>query len=160
VNIPHGSSDDAWEDQTHLRPYFEGSWQAFAQTYYWRADYGYYGDWQCQEVVLIVEPSLLSTGNLDAAMQMIRRGRNFVFEMIAVLRAVKPARPQQKLSEPEPLNIALVPLGSSVASENAPSPSIESGPAIDISGPASLTSGEETPPSSGEVWDVATRSPS
>src|ERR1044072_7664210 len=40
IYCPYGSSDDAWEDQTHVRAYFLNSWGYFAQPLYWRADYG------------------------------------------------------------------------------------------------------------------------
>lgn len=42
--VPYGSSDDAFEDPTHVRPYFLNSFQYFSQPLYWRADYGYRGD--------------------------------------------------------------------------------------------------------------------
>ena len=37
--LPYGSSDDAWEDPTHVRPYFLNSWMYFAQPTYYRAQY-------------------------------------------------------------------------------------------------------------------------
>src|SRR5215472_12108282 len=43
---PYGSTDDADEDPTHVRRMFAGSWGYFSQPLYWRADYGYRGDWQ------------------------------------------------------------------------------------------------------------------
>src|SRR5438034_1003306 len=33
---PYGSSDDAYEDPTHVRQYFLNSWSYFSQPYYWR----------------------------------------------------------------------------------------------------------------------------
>lgn len=39
VHVPYGSSDDAWEDPTHVRAYFLGSWGYFSQPYYWKAQY-------------------------------------------------------------------------------------------------------------------------
>lgn len=102
IRCPHGSSDDAWEDQTHVRAYFEGSWNAFAQPYYWRAHYGYMGDWQPREVVLFLAPAeewpfLMvpeSTNDLPPAElhRMLRQHRNLVREMVVELVAVKPAR--------------------------------------------------------------------
>jgi len=44
------SSDDAVEDPTHTRPYFEGSFVYFGQPAYSRADYGYRGDWAIESV--------------------------------------------------------------------------------------------------------------
>ena len=52
---PYGSSDDADEDPTHVRRYFWGSWGYFSQPYYWRADYGYRGDWEVEDVLLTVD---------------------------------------------------------------------------------------------------------
>ena len=45
IRVPHGASDDAWEDPTHVRAYFSNSFGYYSQPYYWRADYGYRGDW-------------------------------------------------------------------------------------------------------------------
>lgn len=94
---PHGASDDAWEDPTHVRPMFERSWAAFDIRYYWRTDYGYRGDWSIEEVELQIAPGLLapnvSPQVLDAFYENeVRRERNIVTEMRAHLKAVKPAR--------------------------------------------------------------------
>ena len=41
---------------SHARaPYFAGSFGFFSQPHYWRADYGYRGDWQPEVVRLLVE---------------------------------------------------------------------------------------------------------
>jgi SAM-dependent methyltransferase len=88
---PYGSSDDADEDPTHVRRMFPGSWGYFGQPHYWRADYGYRGDWQVEQIVLLIDPALNHLGDdgLRFAMQF---QRNVVMEMVATLRAVKPAR--------------------------------------------------------------------
>ena len=52
VVCPHGGSDSAWEDQTHLRPYYPTSFLAFSQPYYHLADYGYTADWQITQCVV------------------------------------------------------------------------------------------------------------
>lgn len=96
---PYGSSDDADEDPTHVRRMFVGSWGYFGQPHYWRADYGYRGDWQVEQVLLAVDPQLnhLSDGDLRLAVQF---QRNVVLEMVATLRAVKPVRePRRDLQE-------------------------------------------------------------
>jgi SAM-dependent methyltransferase len=96
---PYGSSDDADEDPTHVRRMFVGSWLYFSQSAYWRADYGYRGDWQVDDIQLVVAPELnhLSDDNLRVALQF---QRNVVLEMVATLRAVKPARePNRDLQE-------------------------------------------------------------
>lgn len=38
IRVPHGASDDAFEDPTHVRQLFHGSFGYFSQPYYWRAD--------------------------------------------------------------------------------------------------------------------------
>jgi len=100
---PYGSSDNADEDPTHVRRMFSGSWGFFGQPHYWRADYGYRGDWQPAQVTLLIYPE--HTGWTDPELQArIRSQRNVVAEMVADLRAVKPARePEQRLQEAYPV---------------------------------------------------------
>jgi ubiquinone/menaquinone biosynthesis C-methylase UbiE len=92
VHVPFGASDDAWEDPTHVRPYFLRSFSYFAQPFYSRADYGYRGDWQPERIHLKV----MREGNEDldpvAVMRRVTRERNVVAEMICVMSAVKPIR--------------------------------------------------------------------
>jgi len=91
ARVPHGASDDAWEDPTHVRAYFPGSFGYFSQPYYWRADYGYRGDWQPERLTLYVP---LSTDPLaDTVASRVKYERNLVIEMEVTLRAVKPIRP-------------------------------------------------------------------
>lgn len=102
LSVPYGSSDDAWADQTHVRPYFLGSLQSFAQPYYWRADYLYRGDWRVEEIVLVLDDRLRDA-TPEEAMLALRRERNVAHEMIARLVAVKPIRePLAYLREPLP----------------------------------------------------------
>ena len=51
IRVPYGSSDDAFEDPTHVQRYFLNSFGYFSQPSYWRADYGYRGDWQPKRCV-------------------------------------------------------------------------------------------------------------
>lgn len=98
--VPYGSSDDADEDPTHARRYFWGSWGYFGQPYYWRADYGYRGDWDTDHIELLVGADVAALA-WDDAMRMVRRDRNVVGEMVAQLRAVKPIRePRRELQRP------------------------------------------------------------
>ena len=99
IACPYGSSDDADEDPTHVRRMFAGSWGYFGQPHFWRADYGYRGDWQPVRVELFMFPGL--EGCTDGELQsMIRFQRNVVAEMAATLRCVKPARePRADLQE-------------------------------------------------------------
>jgi SAM-dependent methyltransferase len=92
LRLPYGSSDDAIEDPTHARPYFEGSFVYFGQPAYSRADYGYRGDWAIESVKLVL-PRELEERREGELRQMIRERRNVVQEMIVHLRAVKPPRP-------------------------------------------------------------------
>lgn len=97
---PYGSSDEADEDPTHVRRLFLGSWGYFGQPFYWRADYGYRGDWQTLRVDLWIDPwfNELPDDEIQAA---IRLQRNIVREQVVTLRAVKPARePLADLQQP------------------------------------------------------------
>lgn len=92
IRVPHGAHDNAWEDQTHVRPYFPGSFGAFAQQYYRKADYGYRGDWRTVQVILVLDEASSVFGTVDEATTAISRERNWVTEMVAELSAVKPIR--------------------------------------------------------------------
>jgi SAM-dependent methyltransferase len=92
---PYGSTDDADEDPTHVRRMFPGSWGYFGQPHYWRADYGYRGDWQPSGVTLRIFPEFGDCTDSELH-SMIRFQRNVVAEMEAVLRCVKPRRQQQR----------------------------------------------------------------
>jgi SAM-dependent methyltransferase len=102
VRVPHGASDDAFEDPTHARACFPGSFGYFSQPYYWRADYGYRGDWDMECVTLRVAAAQFAGGADDAAiLDRVTRERNVVSEMVAKLRAVKPIRePRRELQSP------------------------------------------------------------
>lgn len=112
VRVPYGGSDDAWEDPTHRRPYFLGSFGYFSQPYYWRADYGYRADWVVQAITLMVprawfqkhrvagstNPNWFQIQPGDPAWIEIHRDRNIVTEMLTTLQVVKPARePKREL---------------------------------------------------------------
>ncbi len=95
VRLPHGASDNAFEDLTHRRPYFPNSFVYFAQPAYSRADYNYFGDWRIARAKLIVDGKLLSQEGEQKLLQRIDRERNLVKEMIIELRAVKPPRQRE-----------------------------------------------------------------
>ena len=98
ARTPYGSSDDAWEDLTHVRPYFIQSWGYFSQPYYWRADYGFRGDWQPELVQLAVDEEDCSGLDSQFLLRTVFRERNVVQEMLVRLRAVKPIRePRREL---------------------------------------------------------------
>lgn len=95
VRCPYGSSDAADEDPTHVRRLFLNSWGYFGQPYYWRADYGYRGDWCAETITLKVnDPNLKPLADEELGM-LIKHSRNIVAEMVVELRAVKPARPPE-----------------------------------------------------------------
>lgn len=97
VRCPYGSSDDAWEDPTHVRAMFLQSWGYFSQPFYHRADYGYRGDWQPDVVQLVVGLEHIGTPNTEMFRQ-INSERNIVTEMIATLHKVSPIRePRREL---------------------------------------------------------------
>ena len=91
-HLPFGSSDDAFEDPTHVRQYFANSFMYFAQPTYYRADYGYLGDWQPETVRLLMPASRYAGKDTAELLEEVRTTRNCVREMRVQLRAVKPAR--------------------------------------------------------------------
>jgi SAM-dependent methyltransferase len=109
IRVPFGSSDDAWEDPTHVRPYFPGSFGYFSQPYYWRADYGYRGDWQAETIHLRMSKEKYQSVRHEQLVELLERARNLVVEMIATLVAVKPSRqPLRELQVPAKISIVLV----------------------------------------------------
>jgi SAM-dependent methyltransferase len=105
VRCPYGSSDDAWEDPTHVRALYPGSFLAWGAPYYWRSDYGYRGDWKIDRVVLFIGPDWAGESDADVRAAIMSM-RNVVREMVVGLVAVKPARPAtQDLLEPVPIAI-------------------------------------------------------
>lgn len=88
IRVPYGSSDDAWEDPTHVRAYFLESFGFFSQFYYWKTDYCYRGDWETETIQLRCN-EIKTLGEMQ---QKLRHERNVVREMVATLRAIKPIR--------------------------------------------------------------------
>ena len=109
VRVPHGGSDDAWEDPTHVRPYFSGSFGFFSQPFYWRADYGYRADWQPNKIQLHVDKSRCAGLSPEEILTKVQIERNIVREMVCELHAVKPMRePRRELQSPKQIEIILV----------------------------------------------------
>jgi SAM-dependent methyltransferase len=96
IRCPYGSSDDAWEDPTHVRPYFIRSFGFFSQPYFWRADYNFRGDWQPETLDLIIDGSQPAGLTVDQLLPKLLGERNVITEMVAVLRCVKPIREPRK----------------------------------------------------------------
>lgn len=88
LKMPHGASDGAWTDPTHVRAYFPASFGYFGQPHYWKADYGYRADWRIERVHLA-----LRDGVGPVTQHQLDTERNLVAEMAASLVAVKPPRP-------------------------------------------------------------------
>lgn len=100
IACPYGSSDDADEDPTHVRRIFLNSFAYFGQPYYYRADYGYRGDWQIDHLLLDL-PAMFGGVPDEDVMRDVMVLRNIVTQITAVLRAVKPRRePRQELITP------------------------------------------------------------
>jgi SAM-dependent methyltransferase len=107
LRCPYGSSDDAWEDPTHVRPYFLNSFAYFAQPTYWRADYGYRGDWSAEMIQVIVRKELRTRPDVR---ELMHTHRNIVREMIVSLKAIKPMRENRKdLQEAAKISITFEP---------------------------------------------------
>jgi hypothetical protein len=92
IRVPHGGSDDAWEDPTHLRAYFPGSFGYFSQPFYSNADYGYRADWRPDKLTLLVYRSRCAGLSPQQIITKSQFERNVVKEMICEMRAVKPMR--------------------------------------------------------------------
>jgi SAM-dependent methyltransferase len=107
--VPYGSSDDAMEDPTHVRACFLQTFGYFSQPYYWRADYGYRGDWRMQRIQLLVSKRRYQGKAPSRIMEEVMRLRNVVNEMIVEVIAVKPIRaPNRELQSPPPIELVLV----------------------------------------------------
>ncbi len=106
ARTPYGSSDDAWEDPTHVRPYFLQSWGFFSQPFYWRADYQFRGDWNPELVMLLIPKAILDATPPDGIKTRIMQERNIVREMIATLKKIDPPRaPKKELLKVPPVLI-------------------------------------------------------
>jgi hypothetical protein len=107
IRVPYGSSDNAWEDPTHVRPYFLGSWLYFSQLYYVKIDYGYRGDWDIDEITLDVYADKCDSNEGESILQEVKMKRNMVDEMRATLIPVKPIRVPASINTPVTSKIKL-----------------------------------------------------
>ena len=109
IRVPHGASDHAWTDPTHVHPYFARSFGYFSQPFYWRADYGYRGDWQVNLITYTVQRTRFGNMQASQIIEHVESLRNVVTEMVAELTAVKPMRPaDNSLQTAPPIKIQLV----------------------------------------------------
>lgn len=104
IVCPHGASDDAWEDQTHVRAYYPTSFLSFSQPYYHRAPPGfpYSADWEPQEIRVYVRMSEKEKTAYDAGVLLpdvlqyrLHHERNHVAVMTAFMKPVTPGRPRK-----------------------------------------------------------------
>ncbi|MEK4418457.1 MULTISPECIES: class I SAM-dependent methyltransferase [Bacillus] len=115
-HVPYGSSDDAFEDPTHIRQFFLNSFSYCSQPSYWRADYGYKGDWSIEKITLIVDGETYKNKYAKEILDDVYKYRNVVIEMIVKLKAIKPIREaNQKLLNNAPIEIQLTALNSQKA---------------------------------------------
>ena len=91
LRVPHGASDNAYENSASRRPYFSGSFSCFAQPARSRAECGYKGDWDIESIKFVLD-SKFETMPHDELRRMVDSQRNAVSEIVVQLRAVKPAR--------------------------------------------------------------------
>ena len=96
IRSPYGSSDDAYEDPTHCQRFYMNSFMYFAQPTYWRADYGYRGDWAIEDLVLIMPKEGNQGLSADEILRKVKQLRNVVAEIAVMLKAVKPMRPADR----------------------------------------------------------------
>jgi SAM-dependent methyltransferase len=96
IRVPHGASNDAWEDPTHVRAYFPGSFGYFSQPFYWRADYGYRADWEPENLRLLVDGARCNGLSRQEILAKADCERNLVREMVCEMRVVKPIREPRK----------------------------------------------------------------
>ena len=105
IKVPHGASDGAWEDPTHVRAFFPQSFRYFGQPFYWLADYGYRGDWKVEKIEILLPDSYLRNEAYSEIENAIARERNIAKGITAILKAIKPMRePKAELQETAPID--------------------------------------------------------
>lgn len=91
IKVPYGSSDDAFEDPTHVRQFFVNSFFYLSQSAYHRADYNYHGDWEEVKKTFYLRPQVNDIPDYNIP-EFLMSTRNIVQEFEVLLRAVKPCR--------------------------------------------------------------------
>jgi len=104
VRVPHGASDVAWENPTHVRPWFPSSFAPFEQPYWWREDSDpsrpYRADWKPVLIQVLVDKALYQGVDVEVIRRDLFQKRNTALELIGTVQAVKPARlPLKELQE-------------------------------------------------------------
>lgn len=116
-SVPYGSSDDAYEDPTHVRIFFLGSFGCFSQPYYWRSDYGYRGDWLTRDITLYVKEEKAIGKTAEQILHEIDTYRNIVIKMIAQMFAVKPIRKTLRELQVPP-NVNIIPIDEQIINDH------------------------------------------
>jgi predicted SAM-dependent methyltransferase len=97
--LQYGLSDDKYV----VKPYFLDSFACFSQPYYWRADYGYKGDWKTEKISLFISQAVYKKKSFHEIYEDVMKKRNVVSEMVVELRAIKPTRVMKKESQTRPV---------------------------------------------------------
>lgn len=109
IHVPYGSSDGAFEDPQHIHYFFLKSFIYFAQPTYWRASYGYMADWETTKRQLLLLREEFEEASLEDIHNAVRLNRNIVIEYRIFLKAIKPARPQDRsLITDSPIDFVLI----------------------------------------------------
>lgn len=102
VVTPYGSSDNAWEDPTHLRPIFKETYIYFTPLAYGGANYGVTCDWDYRRREFRLDGTFFEDTVDEVQIgRAVANLRNVVTEFVAVLVAVKPARDIATQLEPQ-----------------------------------------------------------
>jgi SAM-dependent methyltransferase len=102
IRCPYGSSDNAWEDPTHVRPIFAQTFLYWSQAAYGAADYGYKGDWKTLHRGFVLAAKFAYSewhDRLPDLLDLINGARNCVEEIVVQLEAIKPARAPGSVTE-------------------------------------------------------------
>lgn len=114
IRVPYGSTASAFDDPTHVRQFFPTSLLYFGQPAYWRADYGYRGDWRVEECGLFVRDFVkerVCQGGMPLEFA-VHHLFGIVDELVAALIAVKPRRAREAaLQEIVKPVIEIIPVG-------------------------------------------------
>jgi hypothetical protein len=97
IRVPAFSSDEAWIDPTHVRPWHPRSFNYFAQPKYHSFDYGYLGDFQPRQVVWVLKSSVIQARSLSSlAFEEIPQVPGLWYETVIYMEAIKPARRRER----------------------------------------------------------------
>jgi predicted SAM-dependent methyltransferase len=102
--LPYGSSDDAFEDPTHVRPWFISSFAVFGQVGPKAPPPNYEADWVTDEIVLDVAADWAHGKTNQILLDEVDRFRNVVKQMRVHFRAQKPARATSLTQVPISIN--------------------------------------------------------